>query len=317
MEKKYPGHKQSPSGSRSAKPDAASGSSVWANSGKWRKDPPQNLSGATAPAHVPERAREPVSVQGGERATPAQRRGEELRIYGRNACLAVFAKRPADVRKVYLIEERIGEFKSVLAWCVKQRIGYRVVENDDLDRLTDAQHHEGVCFEVRRQAPPGLAELLQSIPRDAAALVVWIDGVGNPHNVGAMLRSAANFGVRALILPAAAPLLSGAALRVAEGGAEAVPVAQGVAGEDIAAVLRHAGFAIAATVPRHGEALYATPLPARLALILGAEGEGMSAGLIERADRRLTIPGTGAVESLNVAASAAVLFAEYWRQHGG
>src|SRR5438445_2662868 len=80
----------------------------------------------------------------------AQRRGEELRVYGRNACLAVFARRPADVRKIYLTEARIAEFKPVLAWCVKQRIGYRVVENEDLDRLTESQHHEGVCFEVRR-----------------------------------------------------------------------------------------------------------------------------------------------------------------------
>jgi TrmH RNA methyltransferase len=94
-----------------------------------------------------------------------------------------------------------------------------------------------------------------------------------------------------------------------------VPVAQAAAAEDVAALLRIAGFAITATVPRNGEALYTASLPARWALILGAEGEGMSAGLIERADRRLTIPGTGAVESLNVAASAAVLFAEYWRQH--
>ena len=73
--------------------------------------------------------------------------------------------------------------------------------------------------------------------------------------------------------------------------------------------------AIAATVPRAGKDLYATELPSRLVLILGAEGEGMSAELIRRANLRLTIPGTGAVESLNVSASAAVLFAEYWRQH--
>ena len=56
-------------------------------------------------------------------------------------------------------------------------------------------------------------------------------------------------------------------------------------------------------------------MPQRLALILGAEGEGMSTALLDRADLRLTVPGSGAVESLNVSASAAVLFAEFWRQH--
>jgi TrmH RNA methyltransferase len=244
----------------------------------------------------------------------AQRRGEEIRIYGRNACLAAFARRAEDVRKVYLTEARITEFKAVLAWCVKQRLGYRVVENEDLDRLTESQHHEGVCFEVRIQAPQSLRTLLQDIPKGQPALLIWLDGVGNPHNVGALLRSAANFGVRGAILPAAAAALPGAAMRVAEGGAEAVPLAQAQAGEDGFGLLREAGFAIAATVPRAGEELYKNPLPARLALILGAEGEGMSTELIRRADLRLTIPGTGAVESLNVSASAAVLFAEYWRQ---
>ena len=243
------------------------------------------------------------------------RRGEEIRVYGRNACLAVFAKRAEDVRKVYLTEARIADFKPVLAWCVKQRIGYRVVENDDLDRLTESQHHEGVCFEVRRTPALSLRALLQDIPHHSPALLIWLDGVGNPHNVGALLRSAANFGARAAILPAGSPALPGAAMRVAEGGAEAVPLAQVSAGEDGFALLRDAGFTTAATVPRAGEDLYATKLPPRLVLILGAEGEGMSAELIRRANLRLTIPGTGAVESLNVSASAAVLFAEYWRQH--
>jgi len=244
-----------------------------------------------------------------------QRREVETRIYGRNACLAAFARRPQDLRKVYLTEARISEFKPVLAWCVKHRLGYRVVENDDLDRLTEAQHHEGVCFEMRRHAPLSVAELARACPRDEAALLVWLDGVGNPHNVGAILRSAANFGVRGLILPAGAPALSGAALRVAEGGAESVPLAQAQAREDVAAVLHEAGFTIAATVPRAGIELYKSKLPPRLALILGAESEGMSKALIAEADARFTVPGTGAVESLNVSASAAVLFAEFWRQH--
>ena len=86
-------------------------------------------------------------------------------------------------------------------------------------------------------------------------------------------------------------------------------------GEDAFGALRNAGFAIAATVPREGEALFASRLPPRLVFALGAEGQGLSRGLIDRADLHLTIPGSGAVESLNVSASAAVLFGEYWRQH--
>lgn len=248
--------------------------------------------------------------------SPRTRRGnDEMRVHGLNACLAIFRRRPDDVRKVYLTESRLAVLKPVLAWCVERRLGYRVVGNEDLEKLTQSQHHEGVCFEVRRRAPLSLATLLQRLPAPRPVLLVWIDGVGNPHNLGAVLRSAANFGAAGLIMARdSAPSLSGAALRVAEGGAEAVPVAQVVPGEDVLGALRNAGVSVVATVPRAGESLYAAQLPARVAFALGAEGGGLSQALIDRADRHVTIPGSGEVESLNVAASAAVLFGEYYRQ---
>jgi TrmH RNA methyltransferase len=250
------------------------------------------------------------------RETAPHRNSDEVRIYGRNACMAVFAKRPHDIRKVYLLESRLGDLKAVLAWCVQRRLGYRVVEAADLDKLTQSQHHEGVCFEVRRRPPLALSTLLQTLPAPPKpALLLWLDGVGNPHNFGAVLRSAANFGAHGAILAQDSALaLSGAAYRVAEGGAESVPIAQFGTGEDVFGALHNAEFSVAATVPREGQSLYAASLPQRLVIVLGAEGGGLHQGLIDRADLHLTIPGTAAVESLNVAASAAVLLGEYYRQ---
>ncbi|MEZ5460810.1 MAG: RNA methyltransferase substrate-binding domain-containing protein [Dokdonella sp.] len=143
----------------------------------------------------------------------------ELRLYGLNACLAAFARRPDDLRKVYLLESRIDDLRPVLAWCASHRLGYRVVETTDLDKLTASRHHEGLCFEMRRQAPLGLEELLAAQPpAPARSLLIWLDGVGNPHNFGALLRSAAHFNAAGVIVPAASSLdLSGAAARVAEG----------------------------------------------------------------------------------------------------
>ena len=261
---------------------------------------------STAPARPVEEPRE----------APPRRNTDEVRIYGFNACMAVFAKRPHDLRKVYLLESRLGDLKEVLAWCVQRRLGYRVVENLDLEKLTQTQHHEGICFEVRRRPPLTLSTLLQTLPpAPKPALLLWLDGVGNPHNFGAVLRSAANFGAQGALLPQDSALaLSGAAFRVAEGGAESVSVAQFAPGEDVFGALHNAEFSIAATVPREGQSLYAASLPPRLVIVLGAEGGGLRQGLIDRADLHLTIPGSGAVESLNVAASAAVLLSEYYRQ---
>lgn len=240
----------------------------------------------------------------------------ELRLYGLNACLAAFAKRPNDLRKVYLLESRIEELKPVLAWCVKNRLGYRVVENTDLDKLTASRHHEGLCFEMLRQAPLGLTELLGlQAPAPARSLLIWLDGVGNPHNFGALLRSAAHFAAGGVIVPAASSLdLSGAAARVAEGGAEMVALARVEDEAQALSQLRAAGYTIAATVPREGQELYSMRMAPRTVLVFGAEGEGMSAALIDAADQRLSIPGSGLVDSLNIAASAAVVLGEYWRQ---
>ena len=276
---------------------------------------------AGGPAVRPPRAERPRptgaprSGHGEPVAPPPSRRDEEQRLFGLNACLAAFAHRPQDLRKLWLDAARVPRLKPLLAWCVQQRLGYRVVETADLDRLAGTQHHEGVCMDLRRPAPLSLAALLAQLPAPpAASLLILLDGVGNPHNVGAVLRSAANFGAHGLIVTADAPaVLSGAAVRVAEGGAEAVAYAQLAGGEDALATLRGAGYAVAATVPRDGQDPYARPLPRRLVLVFGAEGEGMSAALIRAADLRLTIPGSGAVESLNIAASAAVLCAEWWR----
>jgi TrmH RNA methyltransferase len=260
--------------------------------------------------------RAPAKPADASREAAPRRNSDEIRIYGFNACIAVFARRPHDVRKVYLLESRLGDLKAVLAWCVQRKLGYRVVESIDLDKLTQTQHHEGICFDVRRRPPLTLSTLLQTLPAlPKPALLLWLDGVGNPHNFGAVLRSAANFGAQGVMLPQDSALaLSGAAYRVAEGGAESVPVAQFAPGEDVFGALRNAEFRVAATVPREGESLYDANLPPRLVIVLGAEGGGLRQGLIDRADLHLTIPGSGAVESLNVAASAAVLLGEYYRQ---
>ena len=248
--------------------------------------------------------------------TPAPRRDagnrHELRYYGINAVQAVFAHRPDAIRKVYLSEARIPQLQPLLAWCVKQRIGYRVVEEADLGKLAASSHHEGVVADVVRVEPQGLSAWLASLPA-GPVLALWLDGVGNPHNFGAILRSSAHFGVTAILQSEDSTLaVSGAAARVAEGGAEQVPLVRMADRAGSLAALRAAGFALAATVVRGGQDLFSTALPDRLIYVMGAEGEGMDEALAEACDLQLSIPGSGAVESLNVAAATAVFLAQ-WR----
>lgn len=241
----------------------------------------------------------------------------EQRIYGVNACLALFAQRPDALRKVWLLESRIPRLKQVLAHCVKHRLGYTIVEAEDLERLSGSAHHEGVVFGALAAEEGSLSNWLRELP-PGPAVALWLDGVGNPHNFGAMLRSAAHFGAAAVLLPKHSELaLSGAAARVAEGGAERVPMLRLGRPDNALAQLTSAGFTIAAALVRGGTPLYSTRLPQRLVLVMGAEQLGVAEDLAKAASLRLGIPGTGQVESLNVAAATAVLLGEWWRQHRG
>ena len=146
-------------------------------------------------------------------------------------------------------------------------------------------------------------------------MAIWLDGVGNPHNFGAILRSAAHFGATGVLLSKESTLtLSGAAARVAEGGAEALPIVRLGRSDNAIAQLQSAGFSVAATTVRGGQSLYATRLPERLVLLMGAEQSGVDAALAQAATIRLLIPGSGAVESLNVASATSVLLSEWRRQ---
>ena len=284
-------------------------------SNPWNSRPPR------PPGNPPERRRPPRAQEDrpAHATAPRDERGagasrSELRLYGLNAVHAVFARRPEAIRKIYLIESRIPALKPLLAWCVKQRVGYRVVEEGDLDRLAASTHHEGVVADVLKVEPLPMGDWLRALPEDRPLAALWLDGVGNPHNFGAILRSAAHFGVSGILLPRDSTLaLSGAAARVAEGGAEQVPLVRMGQTENAAAQLRNAGFSLAATVVRGGDDLFATKLAQRLVYVMGAEGEGMDAQLAAACDTRLSIPGSGAVESLNVAAATAVFLAQ-WKQ---
>jgi len=267
---------------------------------------------ARRPSARPPRAT-PLPPREGGTPPPPGRGNDELRLYGWNAVQALFEHRPQALRKLYLTEALIPRMQPVLKWCVANRVGYRVVEDGDLNKLAATTHHEGLVADVLRAPMLDLEEWLATLPADKPVLALWLDGVGNPHNFGAILRSAAHFGVAGLLLPPGSTLaLSGAAARVAEGGAEAVPLVRLPAVPEAMAQLRAAGLSLAATLVDGGEDLFASTLPARLVYVMGAEGEGMDRALAQECDHQVSIPGTGAVESLNVASATAVLLAQWF-----
>jgi RNA methyltransferase, TrmH family len=250
-----------------------------------------------------------------EAAHRHQAKTEEM-FHGLRACEALFARRPEAIVRVYVTDATRRRFAKLLEWCARERRGFQVVADENLERLTRSIHHEGVAILARALPRWSLDELLREIAaRGTAGPLVYLDGVQNPHNLGSILRTAAHFGAAAIVGRAGElPPLSPAAARVAEGAAEFVPVC-GLA--DPVADLRRLekqGFRVVATSSLRGRPLAAANLAGPTVIVLGSEGEGVSRPIEAVAAECVQIPGTGAVESLNVSVACGVVLAEAWRQ---
>jgi len=243
--------------------------------------------------------------------------GRDHRFYGRKACEALCAVRPDAVQRAFFDEATAGAFGELMRSLAARRRPYRVVDLEELEKVSGTRHHEGVCLVADALEPPRAPELLEALD-DGPARWIFLDGVSNPHNVGAILRVAAHFGRSALAaLPDELPAISGAVARIAEGGAEHVHALSWPDPSRALDRLSGHGFVTVATVVSGGAPLYEVALPPRVVFLLGAEREGVSEAALAAADLTVTIPGTGDVESLNVATAAAVLLGEHSRRHPG
>ena len=241
----------------------------------------------------------------------------ERKVTGENACWAVLERRPEDALRCFVLEERVADFRPLMKLLAERRLPYHVVEREQLDRVAGGTHHEGICLLALERPSRTREELCrEAASRRGPLCTLYLDGVQNPHNLGAIVRSAAHFGALAVLVPARGVAeLGPAGARVAEGGAEYVPlVALDDPPRDIAALARE-GFALVGTDSEARDSLHDVVLPPRVILALGAEREGLSPALRDRCDLVVRIPGTGDVQSLNVSAAAAVLLSEHHRQH--
>lgn len=248
---------------------------------------------------------------------PARSADVEIKICGLHACQAVFRRRPEDIRRLYVARALVPTFGDYLKILADRRVAYHVVDDEELEKITQSVHHGGVAMIVREPPPIGLGGVLAALRSDgpeAPHALLYLDNVQNPHNLGAIVRVAANFGVDGVLVAGEAGA-STAMIRTAEGGAEYVPVVPVPLGAAPLQRLREAGFRLLATSSHADGSLYRGPMPARSVILLGSESHGLAPAVLAQADATIAIPGTGDVESLNVATACAVILAEHWRVH--
>jgi TrmH RNA methyltransferase len=236
----------------------------------------------------------------------------EMKVYGRHACLKVFEKRPEDIVRAYVANDAVFEFRPLMKFLADNKVAYHLVEKEELDSITKASHHENVCLIVKTKKLPELKDILS---QEGRVLILCLEEVENPHNLGAITRSAAHFGVSAILYQAKVPVAnSAAAMRTAEGGSEAVPALQVSDWSFVFDQGKRNKFYTFATSSHNGESLFDTGFPEKSMLFLGAEREGLSDKLARKMDHLLTIPGTGEVESLNVSNATTAVLTEWFRQ---
>jgi TrmH RNA methyltransferase len=276
---------------------------------KGRGRPPRD----PAPRRPAPAARPAEGAREHRRAGGATRnRDAEIKVCGRHACRALFARRRERILRVYLTEELVKPFGDLLHACAALRRPYKIVGADELERLTESRHHEGICIVAVPEPQRALADVLAA---PGPGWLVALAGVENPHNTGAIVRTAAHFGARAVLIEGEPKRLPPVVYRTAQGGAEWVDVVAAPALPAALAEARRGGFTICATSSHGGADLFAAELPARAVLVIGAEDVGLTPELAKAADLTLRIPGSEHVESLNVSAATAVLLAELWRRH--
>jgi TrmH RNA methyltransferase len=242
-------------------------------------------------------------------------RDNESKLYGVNAALATFQNRAPDIIKVYLTKERLKTFQKLIDWCVKNRKAYKLVADDDLERLTESVHHEGICLIVKNEKSISVEDALRDLKKNPRA-IFYLDGVQNPHNVGNILRLSAHFGVPYLFAGDAKNLspLPPSARRVSEGGSEFARLIVVKDAERILKDLKAMGYKIFSTSSHAAKNVFEAQLPEKSVLILGSETHGVGQHVQKLAEQNLLIPGTDHVESLNVASAAAIFAAEMWRR---
>ncbi len=250
---------------------------------------------------------------------PKPRRDPEAgdTVYGLRASLAVLARRPDDILSVAYSRAVRGEAAELLRFATARGVPSRELSDDELARVADAKNHEGLCVLTRPRRWTSAAELADVLVKRKGAAIA-LDRVRNPYNVGAILRTAGFFGLDAVLLgaPAPDPGLARDAVRVAEGGAEHVLLSRTTDLADTLGRLRARGVRVVGADVATDTSAVGYRFERPTVVVVGNEREGMSDRVRAQCDARVTILGTGAVESLNVSIAASVLVAELVRARG-
>jgi 23S rRNA (guanosine2251-2'-O)-methyltransferase len=238
-------------------------------------------------------------------------------VFGLHAVRTLLKQRPERAARLLVQKGREdGRVAEVLQLAKAASVPFETRDTRDLDQLAAAERHQGVCLYVKTSGVLGEGALDDLLDRlEGPPFLLVLDGVQDPHNLGACLRTADAAGVTAVIVPRdRAAGLSPVVRKVASGAAEIIPLIQVTNLARTLKSLKERNVWVIGTDDQAEKSLYDTDLKGPLALVLGAEGPGLRRLTKENCDALVTIPMHGAVESLNVSVATGVVLYEALRQ---
>jgi 23S rRNA (guanosine2251-2'-O)-methyltransferase len=238
-------------------------------------------------------------------------------VFGLHAVHSVLERSPERVSLLLALESRRDpRMQAILGLAELANVPVRRVDRAELDQRVPGVSHQGVLAQMRAASRLGGSQLDTFLKGpDRPPFLLILDGVQDPHNLGACLRTADAAGVDAVILPKdrSAPL-NATVRKVACGAAETIPVLRVTNLARSLRTIRDAGIWLYGATGEAQRSLYEEDLSGPLALVLGGEGRGLRRLTREHCDVLLSVPMAGAVSSLNVSVAAGVCLFEARRQ---
>ncbi len=238
-------------------------------------------------------------------------------IYGIHPVQTLLEHEPARIKELWVDRgRRDRRLSELLRLAESQGLSVQSMDGRRLEQLVGGTHHQGVVASCVPSRVLGEQDLLQRLDASPGPpLLLVLDGVTDPHNLGACLRTADAAGVLAVVAPRDRAVgLTPTVRKVASGAAETLPFVQVTNLSRTLAALKERGIWVAGTDDAAEQALHESDLRGPLALVMGAEGRGLRRLTRERCDFLLRIPMLGTVESLNVSVATGVCLYEALRQ---
>lgn len=236
-------------------------------------------------------------------------------IVGRNAVREAL-RSGRTIQRLFITNDKVqGSLQEIIGLAKDKGIELRRVDDKQLSKYADGVVHQGVVALAAPVKFADLGEVLQNWSSDKAPLLILLDGIEDPHNMGAIIRTAECCGATAVLIPKrhTAPINATVA-KTSAGALESIPLVQvGNVAQTIEELKKQAFWVLGAHMEGQ-QTLYQADLTSPLVLVIGNEGKGLSRLTKERCDFLVTIPMYGRINSLNASVAAAILMYEAVRQ---